>query len=111
VKKKKELDEMGVPIRYMQLDDWWYQGNIMFYYSNLISLLGHRVSVWCIDSWEAREDLFPDGLFKFHEQIDGIPIIGYVPFFCPKNEYQKFKFTISNSYRVSYTYPSSLTYC
>jgi hypothetical protein len=30
IKVKEALYEMGVPVAYMQLDDWWYQGKFFF---------------------------------------------------------------------------------
>jgi hypothetical protein len=57
---KEALYAMGVPVAYMQLDDWWYQGP--FYFGNVKSVV----------NWEASNSsgLFPNGLKKFADTLN-----------------------------------------
>ena len=76
---KQTLAAAGVPIAYMQLDDWWYYGRFQ---------LG---SVRCVQRWEGDRDtinaatrkpaLFPGGLPAFQRAL-GIGLMLYTPFWC-----------------------------
>ena len=48
---KEALYKMGVPVAYMQLDDWWYQGP--FYFGNVKSVVDWHAS--------SSKGLFPNG--------------------------------------------------
>ena len=39
---KEAVHEMGVPVAYMQLDDWWYQGP--FYFGNVKEVVDWQAS-------------------------------------------------------------------
>jgi len=60
---------MGVPVAYMQLDDWWYQGK--FFFGN----------VKAVSDWHASNSsgLFPHGLPAFSDKLD-LPLQLYTPF-------------------------------
>jgi len=63
------LHAAGVPVSYLQLDDWWYQGR--FYFGN----------VRAVANWTADPDprLFPHGMQPFAESVD-LPLQLYTPF-------------------------------
>jgi hypothetical protein len=63
------LAAAGVPVAYLQLDDWWYQGP--FYFGNVRSVV----------NWTADPDprLFPHGLRAFADAVD-LPLQLYTPF-------------------------------
>jgi hypothetical protein len=65
------LYEQGVQPRYLQLDDWWYDGP--FYFGN----------VKCVENWvgDNATILFPHGLPAFQQSL-GLPLILYTPFWC-----------------------------
>jgi hypothetical protein len=67
---KEKLFELGVPVAYMQLDDWWYQGP--FHFGNVKSVV----------DWHASNSsgLFPSGLPAFAAKL-GLPLQLYTPFF------------------------------
>jgi hypothetical protein len=69
IKVKEALYEMGVPVAYMQLDDWWYQGE--FFFGN----------VKAVSDWHASNSsgLFPNGLPAFSDKLD-LPLQLYTPF-------------------------------
>lgn len=66
---KEALYKMGVPVAYMQLDDWWYQGK--FFFGN----------VKAVSDWHASNSsgLFPHGLPAFSDKLD-LPLQLYTPF-------------------------------
>jgi len=68
---KQSLIEAGVPIAYMQLDDWWYQGP--FYFGNVKSIV----------NWTASNssELFPDGLVRFSDAL-ALSLQLYTPFWA-----------------------------
>lgn len=63
----------GVPIRYVQMDDWWYRGH-------------KAVFVNCATKWVAKNNLFPGGMAGLSHDLS-LPLLVYFAFFCPKNEY------------------------
>ena len=67
---EQALREQGVPIGYMQLDDWWYSGR--FFFGN----------VKAVSDWHASNSsgLFPRGLPAFARRL-GLPLQLYTPFF------------------------------
>jgi hypothetical protein len=68
---KEKLWEQGVPVAYMQLDDWWYFGK--FFFGNVKS----------ISDWHASNAsrLFPSGLPAFSDAL-GLPLQLYAPFWA-----------------------------
>jgi hypothetical protein len=67
---KEDLYLKGVPVAYMQLDDWWYVGKD--YFGNVKSVTDWRAST--------VPRLFPNGLERFMDQLN-IPVQLYTPFF------------------------------
>ena len=84
IKVKEALYKMGVPVAYMQLDDWWYQGK--FFFGN----------VKAVTDWHASNSsgLFPNGLPAFADKLD-LPLQLYTPFwwdnFWTSPEWSKYK--------------------
>ena len=66
---KEALYAQGVPVAYMQLDDWWYQGP--FYFGNVKAVV----------DWHASNSsgLFPHGLQAFSDKLN-LPLQLYTPF-------------------------------
>jgi hypothetical protein len=69
---KEDLWQRGVPVAYMQLDDWWYTGK--FYFGN----------VKVVEDWHPSNSsrLFPNGngrLVDFQTRL-GLPLQLYTPF-------------------------------
>ncbi|MCB9477583.1 MAG: hypothetical protein H6685_12020 [Deltaproteobacteria bacterium] len=73
---KDDADDRDIPIRYMQLDSWWYykeEGGPLTGASGLLL-------------WEPKPEMFPDGLTDFQEEID-LPLILHNRWFSPNNWY------------------------
>jgi hypothetical protein len=94
---KKHLDEIGVPIRSMQLDSWWYpktfksvQGDA----SNKPRAKDPRLpaGTWNryggMITYTPSEDLFPDGLKVFDQKL-GLPLITHSRWIDPTSPYVK----------------------
>jgi len=84
---KEDLWQRGVPVAYMQMDDWWYQGK--FYFGN----------VKVVEDWHPSNvtRLFPSGdglLANFQKQL-GIPLQLYTPFWSED------KFDTENKYNMT----------
>lgn len=89
---KKEADRLGVPFGYFQVDSWWYP-----------KTTDKRTGIGPIDwlshflfggayRWEARPDLFPEGLGPFQKKL-GLPLIAHARWFDQKNDYRaQYKF-------------------
>ena len=71
VRVKDDLYARGVPIAYMQLDDWWYNGK--FFFGNVKS----------VTDWHASNAsrLFPNGLPSFSSTLN-LSLQLYTPFFA-----------------------------
>lgn len=76
---KKALDEQHVPIKYLQMDDWWYYG------PHPHSFFG---GVKCVDKWELPNNTFPGGLKTFRKEF-GVPMLLYAPYFCQENQWSE----------------------
>ena len=65
------LRELGIPARYLMLDDWWFVGP---YFLN---------DVKCVETWEANPDaaFFPAGLPAFSRNV-GVAMMLYSAFWC-----------------------------
>lgn len=72
-----KLHASGIPVGYMQLDDWYYSGRVA------------EGAVSCVDDWDARGDWFPDGgLSGLHQAMGGnVTIMGYIPWICSTATY------------------------
>jgi len=81
---KEALYKSGVPVAYMQLDDWWYHGP--FYFGN----------VKAVEDWHASNSsqLFPNGLPAFADKL-GLPLQLYTPFWSDlyQTKYKTFEST------------------
>ena len=68
---KEDLYARGIPVAYMQLDDWWYSG--AFYFGNVKS----------VTDWHASNAsrLFPHGLPLFSSNLN-LSLQLYTPFFA-----------------------------
>ena len=89
---KKEADRLGVPFGYFQLDSWWYP-----------KTTDKKTGIGPIDwlshflfggarKWEARKELFPEGLESFSKKL-GLPIEAHARWFDQKNDYRgEYKF-------------------
>ncbi|CAG0917820.1 unnamed protein product [Notodromas monacha] len=62
--------QIGVPIRYLQIDSWWY-------------FKGQYDGVM---NWTAKPDVFPYGLQTLHRDID-MPIVAHNRYFAPDTSY------------------------
>ena len=84
MKVKEALYKMGVPVAYMQLDDWWYQGP--FYMGNVKGVV----------DWHASNSsgLFPNGLKAFSDKLD-LPLQLYTPWWMDayQSKYRMFEST------------------
>jgi hypothetical protein len=82
VKVKEALYAKGVPIAYMQLDDWWYGGYA--YHGN--------GGVRAVVDWHADPSplLFPNGLSSFVQKL-GVPLMLYTPFFSDQYNWTKYQ--------------------
>jgi len=72
----------GLPVRSVQLDDWWYTSEITSH--------DHM----CVKEWAPAPELFPDGLPKLAPQIS---YNLYGPFWCEDNVYRQRGFDFLNS--------------
>ena len=91
--------EAGIPLRYLQLDSWWYQ-------KTRTGLNGKEGSPKAADlpagtwnayggttEYRASPDLFPDGLSAFHQKID-LPLVVHGRWIDPASPYHA-------AYRIS----------
>jgi hypothetical protein len=105
----RHLHSSGIPVRYLQLDSWWYQkGDVgPDNMPNKPQGLGAGMTqrgrpvfpparwnagggIW---SYEAAPDLFPKGLEAFHQQVD-LPFIAHSKYLGPDSPYH-------STYRIS----------
>jgi hypothetical protein len=73
---KADMDSAGIPIRYMQLDSWWY-------------FKDGTAGLWPpagLVLWEPRPELFPDGLAAFQVAL-GLPLVLHNRWFNKENDY------------------------
>ena len=74
-----------MPVRYLQLDDWWYSGCS---YATRTGTGCSGMSVKCVDGWEFRADLGPGGLAAVQREV-GLPLSLYIMYFCRDNEWAR----------------------
>lgn len=81
-----------LPIRYYELDSWWYyKGNNSVGESGGIKL------------WEPRPDIFPDGMDGI-QSILNTPLVTHSKYYSPDNEYKKkFPFMIEEQAAIPLT--------
>ena len=87
VRVKEALHAMGVPVAYMQLDDWWYDGP--FYFGNVKAVV----------NWHASNSsrLFPRGLTSFADRLN-LPLQLYTPFWSDRFQ-TKYNMTESTTFK------------
>ena len=86
IKVKKALDDISIPIRYWQMDDWWYNGTKS---GSDIQWGGVRA----VTEWKPPSKYYPGGLKAFGNEIN-LPFLLYAPYFSPVNQWSKqFEFT------------------
>ncbi|MBZ0273982.1 hypothetical protein K8I61_18225 [bacterium] len=71
---KDEADDLGIPYGYFQLDSWWYPKE-----PGVLSPGG-------LIRWEPIEEMFPDGLTAFQEEL-GLPLVLHNRWFALENDY------------------------
>src|SRR5205085_9373220 len=76
-----EMQKLGVPIRYVQLDSWWYSktttsasGKKGGEFKNKNLPRGEWNRYGGLLEYKAHKDLFPDGLAAFQQKL-GLPLI------------------------------------
>ena len=62
----------GIPFQYYQLDSWWY----------------FKGKDGGVDRWEARPDVFPDGVAGLHRKL-GLPLVMHNRWWSPDTTYAK----------------------
>ena len=82
-----DFKELSLPVRSIQLDDWWYEGTGDAYEDSHDHM--------CVRELMPKPALFPEGLPKLPPQIS---YHLYGPFFCQDNVYRD-KFAFANSSR------------
>jgi hypothetical protein len=80
--------EQELPVRSLQLDDWWYIGGELDSHDHM-----------CVKKWEPKGALWPRGLPALPAQIS---YNLYAPFYCEDNAYRRaFPFANSTFEKVS----------
>ena len=97
---RRKYKEEGIPIRYMQLDSWWYEKSI--YDPNGKPDADHKNSKLPLGKWNrygglmsytADPFLFPNGLPAFYKKLD-LPLVTHNRWIDPRSPYHK-KYKIS----------------
>jgi hypothetical protein len=73
---KQEAEARAIPLRYVQIDSWWY-------------FKDGTAGLWPpagLILWEPRPEVFPEGLAAFHEAL-GLPLIAHNRWFAKENAY------------------------
>ena len=82
---KKNLDKANIPIRYWQMDDWWYYGLHPNEYIPLSSS-GYWSGVKAVQHWDAPSEYYPGGISALSADIE-VPLLLYGPYFSPDNDW------------------------
>jgi hypothetical protein len=92
---KKQYDQKKIPIRYMQLDSWWYQkslrnpnGTIGGTTKNADFPKGTWNAYGGTLDYSASPELFPKGLKSFNQEL-GLPFIVHARWLDPTGPYRK----------------------
>lgn len=84
---KDEADRLKVPFGYFQLDSWWYPKTTDKKTGiGPVDWLSHFLFGGAI-KWEARPELFPNGIEAFSQKL-GLPLIAHARWFDQKNAYR-----------------------
>ena len=78
--------QAGIPLGYMQLDDWWYPKGASDIWSN------RNAGIY---TYNADPTLFPNGLLAFQQQL-GIPLMTHAKFIDASSPYRS-QYTMSNN--------------
>jgi hypothetical protein len=75
---RRELEQRGINLGYLQLDSWWYpKGPHARWDDTTGGIYRYRAAV----------DLFPDGLASFHQQV-GLPLVTHARWIDPASPYR-----------------------
>jgi hypothetical protein len=94
---KDYLATKGIPIRYMQLDSWWYPKTFNSFQASASNKSRSKDPRLPAGTWNryggmleytASTDLFPDGLGAFQRKL-GLPLITHSRWIDPESPYQK----------------------
>jgi hypothetical protein len=75
---RRELDQRGINIGYLQLDSWWYPKGPNARWDDTAN---------GIYRYRAAPDLFPDGLASFQHQV-GLPLVTHARWIDPASPYR-----------------------
>eukprot|EP01084_Bolivina_argentea_P134746 237573_1 len=85
---KQKLDAQGVPVQYIQMDDWWYAGRRPQQIGK-----GGWGGVKGVSHWQPPEQYYPGQLAGLTKALE-IPLLLYGPYFDPDNDWNgQFTFT------------------
>eukprot|EP01084_Bolivina_argentea_P134748 237575_1 len=93
---KIKLDEQNIPIKYWQMDDWWYSGLYERKYWGGVKAVKH---------WEPPANYYPGGLAALSDAIK-VPLLLYAPYFSPDNDWSSDFSFIPKIARTDYVLPS-----
>jgi hypothetical protein len=85
VEAQTQWRKQKVPIRYVQLDDWWYSG-CSWLDANGTSCSGMWVR--CVQDWDMLPQFSPRGLHGLQEALD-IPFSLYAMYWCRQNQWSE----------------------
>jgi len=95
------IDERKIPIRYIQLDSWWYKKA-----ARVISRALFFLKVNGTLLWEPREEVFPEGMMKLQEKIQK-PFCAHARWFDGTSPYVKqYNFEL-NGHRFEWGMPKT----
>jgi hypothetical protein len=94
---KREFDQRGIALGYLQLDSWWYPKGPAMRWDDLAD---------GIFRYRAASDLFPDGLPAFQQQV-GVPLATHARWIDPSSPYRS-EFSFSGNVMTDPRYWSDL---
>lgn len=85
VAKIDELDQLGLPVRSVELDSWFYRHEI----SRPVSEVGYldEVPPTGMMSWTPRDDILPDGVDGLHRALGDRPLALHSRHISPESPY------------------------
>ncbi len=90
----RHLKRQGIPVRYLQLDSWWYQKDPVSYDGTPLKAKNpnFRLSRWNVYGgvwlYRASRQLFPHGLLAFHHQ-SGMPFVVHGRWISQRSPYHR----------------------
>jgi hypothetical protein len=94
---KRDFDQRGIALGYLQLDSWWYPKGPAMRWDDLAD---------GIFRYRAAADLFPDGLPAFQQQL-GLPLATHARWIDPSSPYRS-EFSFSGNVMTDPRYWSDL---